>query len=688
LQPPATILVAQPYSQDLTAGDILPPNQPCSWSITAGALPPGLNIAGVVGNNVLGRISGTPTQAGQFIFTVTASCSAGADQGSQAYVLFVSGGPLSIAQKSIPEGAKGSAYNSLLTAAGGVPPYIWSFGPGTNSNGLGLCPQNGILGCAQGGLLFGTPTATGSFTLNPVVRDAVGTQANVSLSFVVVGILTTSLAPGAVGTVYSQTLAGSGGTPPYVWSVSTGSLPAGLSLDPATGIISGTPTAAGVFPITIALTDASLTQATAALNINILGITTTSLPDGVIGTAYAQTLQAVGGTPPLTWAVVSGTLPAGLTLNPSTGTISGTPTAAGSSSFTVSASYPLPNAAAAVFVTAQMPLTIVVAGSLSITTTSLTVIPNVAFTQTLAASGGTSPLTWAIVTGTLPAGLQLNAATGVISGTTSATTGTPITVTVTDSRQQVARGTIAINFVTAPTVNITGLPQTSGPGQQPTATVSISAPYPLNITGTLTLTFASSVGGDDQMIRFSSGTCTVAVNSHTCTAPFTIPAGSTQGAFGAASNVSVLTGTVAGTITVTAKLTDPTGNDITPSPVPTSTIVTTATVPVITSVKITNPAPGQLSVTVVGFSSTRDMVSGLFHFAPSTTTTLTASDITIQLGTAFTSWYSNTASNAFGSQFTLTIPFTYQANSIPIVAVTVTLTNSKGASNPSAPANP
>ena len=117
-------------------------------------------------------------------------------------------------------------------------------------------------------------------------------------------------------------------------------------------------------------------------------------------------------------------------------------------------------------------------------------------------------------------------------------------------------------------------------------------------------------------------------------------------------------------------------------------MVVNATVPGTPTVKITSPAPGQLNVTVTGFSSTRDMVSGLFHFAAATGTTLTSADITVDLASAFAAWYGNTASNVFGSEFTMTIPFTYQANAIPITAVTVTLTNSKGASNTSAPASP
>jgi hypothetical protein len=555
-------------------------------------------------------------------------------------------------------------------------------------------------------LIFGTPTTIGTFTLNVVVKDAAAQTFTVPLTLVVTAgviIQTSSLAPAAVGVAYSQTLMGSGGKTPYVWTVTSGSLPGGLTLDPATGIISGTPTAGGVFPFTITLTDATPVQATAALTINVLGITTTSLPDGTVGTAYSQTLQAAGGVPPLTWAVSSGTLPTGLTLNASSGTISGTPTASGSSTFTVSASYTPAGAASPV--TTQQQLTIFVAGLLNITSSALTFTEGTPLvSQSLGTvAGGTGPYTWAIVTGTLPVGLKLDPATCIgsatptcmLSGTTTAPVGTiSITFQVTDSstpKPLVSKATVSITINAPPpftSATITGLPSVSDPLKQQPAVVSISSMYPLTITGKLTLSFASSVGGDDQIVCFSGGRPVVNGSSHTCTASFTIPTGSTQASFGSATNVSVLTGTTAGTITITAQFTDVAMNDVTPDPAPTTTLVVNATVPGTPIVKITPTAPGQFNVAVTGYSSTRDMVRGLFHFMPTTGTTLTSADITVDLASAFAAWYANTASNVFGSEFTLTIPFTYQATAIPFTAVTVTLTNSKGASNPSAAANP
>jgi hypothetical protein len=204
-------------------------------------------------------------------------------------------------------------------------------------------------------------------------------------------------------------------------------------------------------------------------------------------------------------------------------------------------------------------------------------------------------------------------------------------------------------------------------------TISLASPYSGGaIAGTATLVFASSVSGDDQTIQFTTGSRTV---------NFTIPAGSTQANFSGASSVGVVTGTLAGTIAITLDLTAG-GTDITPTPAPSATITLNATVPFIQTVQFTNGSASGFTVVITGFSSTHDMMSGLFHFAPSQNATLSTPDVTVQLGVAFNLWYTNTASNATGSEFTLTVPFFTQGNAVDVVAVTVTLTNSKGSSNP------
>ena len=157
-------------------------------------------------------------------------------------------------------------------------------------------------------------------------------------------LTTTSLPAGTQGVAYSTTLAASGGTQPYNWSISTGSLPAGLTLNPSTGVISGTPTTGNKYFFTAQVSDAQSPSATNTKELSIvihlppltpLTIATTSLSEGKINTAYSQTVQASGGTQPYIWSLASGTLPKGLTLNSSTGVISGTPIKKGTYSFVV-----------------------------------------------------------------------------------------------------------------------------------------------------------------------------------------------------------------------------------------------------------------------------------------------------------------------------------------------------------------
>jgi hypothetical protein len=142
---------------------------------------------------------------------------------------------------------------------------------------------------------------------------------------------------GIVGTVYTASFSATGGVGPYIFSISSGSVPAGTSL--VSGTLSGTPTTAGTSSFTVKVADSESTPLTATANFSIiiytqLKITTTTLPAATIGTAYSQTIAVTGGTAPYTFAV-SGSLPAGLSLNTSTGVISGTPTTAGSSTFTI-----------------------------------------------------------------------------------------------------------------------------------------------------------------------------------------------------------------------------------------------------------------------------------------------------------------------------------------------------------------
>ena len=149
------------------------------------------------------------------------------------------------------------------------------------------------------------------------------------------GVTTTSLPQGLTSVAYSASLSATGGTPPYTWTIKSGTLPAGLSLSTG-GAIAGTPTMAGVASFAVQVADSESTPQTALANLTIaisggkLQITTIIAAVGTVGTAYQFQLEATGGVPPYAWSTTAGSsLPAGLTLSPS-GAITGTPTAAGS----------------------------------------------------------------------------------------------------------------------------------------------------------------------------------------------------------------------------------------------------------------------------------------------------------------------------------------------------------------------
>jgi len=293
-----------------------------------------------------------------------------------------------------------------------------------------------------------TSGATVTFTVNgtPAAESIMGvcmgvnnnTNQPYNLHVTITGdltISTTSLADGAVGVVYtSQTLAATGGTLPYTWSLTPGSsLPTGLSLSSA-GVISGTPSTAGTTSFIVTVYDSASHNNSKTLSITIatMAITTTTLPNGTLGVAYTpQTLGVSGGTSPYTWTVSSGALPTSLSLASGTGIISGTPSVAGAFSFTArvadSASH-----------TATKPLTINIAGapgSLTIGTASPLPTGTVGSaypSQTMTATGGTGTgYVWVLNSGALPTGLTLSG--GVISGTPTVAATSTFNIKVTDS---------------------------------------------------------------------------------------------------------------------------------------------------------------------------------------------------------------------------------------------------------------
>ncbi|MDE2155999.1 MAG: putative Ig domain-containing protein [Xanthomonadaceae bacterium] len=419
------LTVGAAYSQTITPSG---GTAPYAFSVSAGALPAGLAL-----NASTGVLSGTPTAGGAYNFTVGVHDS-GAGTGSQAYSVTVQAPTIALTPATLTAATQGTAYNASLAASGGTAPYSFGVSAGALPAGLSL---------SSGGALSGTPTVSGSFTFTVTATDSsTGAGApftatrsyTLTVNAAVPVISPTSLPAGSAGVAYSQGISASGGTAPYTFVVSAGSLPAGLTLS-SSGSLSGTPTAAGSFAFTVQVTDAASTTATQAYTLTIAAPTVTlspaTLPAATAESAYSQGIGASGGTAPYSFGVSAGALPAGLTLS-SGGALSGTPTVSGSFTFSVTATDSSTGAGAPFTATRSYTLQ-VNAPSIALNPASL---PNpqagAAYSQQLAASGGTGSYAFAVTAGSLPTGLSLSAG-GLLAGTPATAASFSFTVTATDS---------------------------------------------------------------------------------------------------------------------------------------------------------------------------------------------------------------------------------------------------------------
>jgi hypothetical protein len=383
--------------------------------------------------------------------TVTATSKAKSTDAAQLGIAVTT--PPAVTTTSLPAASEFNAYSVTLQASGGVPNLTWKVSSGS-------LPSWATLN-ASTGAISGTPNASGTANFSVTVTDADGvSSAGQALSLTVnsppaLTITTTSLPGGTAGTAYSAGLQATGGYGAYTWSISAGSLPSWATLNASTGIISGTPNAAGTTNFTVQVADSEPTPATATAAVAIviapppaLTISTTYLPGGTAGVAYSANLQASGGVSPYTWSISSGSLPAWASLNSSTGAITGTPNAAGATNFTVQVT---DSESPTVSVTQPLSISVAPAPTLTISTTSLP-IGNVgtAYTVTLAATGGVQPYSWSIASGSLPSWAQLDATTGVISGTPDATGTTTFTAQVTDSSATPVSATQQLSLIINP----------------------------------------------------------------------------------------------------------------------------------------------------------------------------------------------------------------------------------------------
>ncbi|ACO33900.1 Ig domain protein [Acidobacterium capsulatum ATCC 51196] len=424
---------------------------PYSCAITSGTLPAGLSLSGCT-------VTGTPTTAGASTITVKATDSSNPVESTTGpQTITISPANLALTASTLPNGTVNVPYTATIGVTGGTSPYSCAITSGTLPAGLSLS------GCT----VSGTPTKAGASTVTVKVTDSGNPQQTTSgpetitIAPAALTLTMSTLPNGTVNVPYSANIGVSGGTSPYTCSITSGTLPAGLAISGCT--VNGTPTAAGSATVTVKVTDsASPAQTTSGPEtITIapatLTITTSNLPAGTVNVPYTGTINATGGTSPYSCTIVAGALPAGLSLSGCT--VTGTPTVSGTTNLTVKVTdsgNPTQSS------TGPVTLVINPAGALSLTGTLPDAVLGQAYTATLNATGGTTPYSYSVTSGALPAGLTLDATTGTISGTPTAAGASVFTVTVTDSSStaETATDTYTLNVLYCPTA--TSVPALTG----------------------------------------------------------------------------------------------------------------------------------------------------------------------------------------------------------------------------------
>jgi exo-beta-1,3-glucanase (GH17 family) len=259
-----------------------------TFTLGSGTLPNGLALADT------GELSGTPTQAGSFPITVTATDSNGCTGTGATYALVICA-PISVTNPGATTGTTGSSFSQTFTQSGGVGATAFSIATGTLPGGLTL---------ATTGVLSGTPTQSGSFGITVKATDVNGCDGAGGTYTLVISCPTITVtnpvtASGTTGTTFNQTFTRTGGTGTVTFTLGSGTLPNGLSLAD-TGELSGTPTQAGSFPITVTATDSNGCTGTGATYALTIGSGYLSAPTGLTATATSTSQVSI------TWNAVVG----------------------------------------------------------------------------------------------------------------------------------------------------------------------------------------------------------------------------------------------------------------------------------------------------------------------------------------------------------------------------------------------
>lgn len=475
------------YSQTLSASG---GTAPYTFALVSGSFPTGITLSG-------NTISGTATQSGSFNVGIKVTDNVGATT-TKSYALTVAAPNITVGNP--PDANLNTPYSFTLSASGGVPPYTYMLDDATSlPPGLTL----------SGGVISGTPTALG--TTNFTIR-ATDSSSNFTENNLHIAVLNTPPTAGPV----SATVAYNSTNNPITLNI-TGATATGVAV--GTQATHGTATASGTsitytpttgyagpdtFTYTASNGAGSSSPATVTITVSppTIVYAPANPPGGTVGVAYSQSMAgASGGAAPYTYTIASGALPAGVTLA-ANGTLSGTPTAAGTFTFQVKAADSSTGTGAPFSKTTANLSLIIAAPTIALAPATLPGgTANTAYSQTIVASGGTAPYTYA-ETGTLPTGITLTSA-GVLSGTTTQAGSFPITVTATDSTTGTGPFVGTQNY----TLTIAGPTITLSPASLPNATVGTAYSQTVSASGgTAPYTFSATGSPPPGMTLGASGT--------------------------------------------------------------------------------------------------------------------------------------------------------------------------------------
>ncbi|WP_447096819.1 putative Ig domain-containing protein [Pseudomonas sp. CF10PS3] len=526
------------------------------YTFNVNSLPSGLSL-----NTSTGQISGTPIAAGAYSFTATVTDSNGAT-GSITYSGTVSAALPVASAVSATVAANSSANPITLNLSGGA----------ATSVAVASAAAHGTA-TASGTSITYTPTAgysgADSFTYTASNASGTSSPATVTITVTAPTLIITPATLGAftVGSAYSTTLSASGGSAPYAFSASN--LPSGLTLNPSTGIISGTPSAPGAYSSTVTVTDSN----GATGSITFSGTVSVALP---VASAVSATVAANSSANPITLNLSGGaatSVAVASAASHGTATASGTsitytPTAgySGADSFTYTASNASGTSSpATVTITVTAPTLVITPATLGAFTVGS------AYSTTLSASGGSAP--YAFSASNLPSGLTLNPSTGIISGTPSAPGAYSSTVTVTDSNGAAGSitfsGTVSVALPVASAVSATVAANSSANsitlnlsgGSATNVAIASAAAHGSAVASGLSITYTPSAGysGADSFTYTASNasgtsspaTVTLTISAPTLlVSPASLGAGTTGSPYSAA--VSASGGTAPYTYSVTS----------------------------------------------------------------------------------------------------------------------------------------